>query len=261
MLKWVGLFVILSVVFGACSRATPDALPGAAGVSPLILGASTHYKTLFNFNTSDGARPEANLIDVKGTLYGTTDAGGAGVGTVFSISPAGKYRLLHTFNASSDGGAPVAGLIFLDGLFYGTTSAGGKYNGGTVFSMTAAGKFRVFHTFNPLIHDGSAPEASLTALHGVLYGTTVNGGNIGFGTVFSVTKKGKEKVIYSFDSGTYGQGPEGSLIALHGVLYGTTFAGGVYSSQGTVFSLTTHGKESVLHSFAPTETAASPRLA
>ena len=34
----------------------------------------------------DGAYPDASLIDVKGTLYGTTDSGGSyGDGTVFAL--------------------------------------------------------------------------------------------------------------------------------------------------------------------------------
>jgi uncharacterized repeat protein (TIGR03803 family) len=37
---------------------------------------------------SDGATPLAGVIDVKGTLYGTTSAGGAyGKGTVFALTP------------------------------------------------------------------------------------------------------------------------------------------------------------------------------
>jgi uncharacterized repeat protein (TIGR03803 family) len=36
----------------------------------------------------DGACPIASVIDVKGTLYGTTASGGAsGRGTVYSIKP------------------------------------------------------------------------------------------------------------------------------------------------------------------------------
>ena len=45
-------------------------------------------KVLHSFGYgSDGATPQAGLIDVNGTLYGTTSAGGAnGNGTVFALS-------------------------------------------------------------------------------------------------------------------------------------------------------------------------------
>jgi len=37
---------------------------------------------------SDGANPQAGLINVNGTIYGTTMNGGtSGMGTVFSITP------------------------------------------------------------------------------------------------------------------------------------------------------------------------------
>lgn len=49
-------------------------------------------KTLYSFcaqmNCTDGAFPVTGLVDVNGTLYGTTFAGGArGGGTIFSITP------------------------------------------------------------------------------------------------------------------------------------------------------------------------------
>jgi uncharacterized repeat protein (TIGR03803 family) len=46
-------------------------------------------KVLHSFGYgSDGATPLAGLIDVKGTLYGTTSAGGKdGDGTVFALTP------------------------------------------------------------------------------------------------------------------------------------------------------------------------------
>ena len=47
-----------------------------------------HLTTFHSFGSgSDGASPFAPLLDVRGTLYGTTPAGGAyGKGTVFSMS-------------------------------------------------------------------------------------------------------------------------------------------------------------------------------
>ena len=46
-------------------------------------------KVLHSFgNAADGANPAAALIDLNGTLYGTTEDGGLnGVGTVFALTP------------------------------------------------------------------------------------------------------------------------------------------------------------------------------
>jgi uncharacterized repeat protein (TIGR03803 family) len=42
----------------------------------------------FHGGPTDGALPRGGLINVNGTLYGTTVIGGAGgYGTVFSLSP------------------------------------------------------------------------------------------------------------------------------------------------------------------------------
>jgi uncharacterized repeat protein (TIGR03803 family) len=73
---------------------------------------------------------------VGGTLYGTTAGGGAyEKGTVFSMSPTGTEKVLHSFGYGSDGAAPLAGLVKVKGTLYGTTSAGGTYGNGTVFAL------------------------------------------------------------------------------------------------------------------------------
>jgi uncharacterized repeat protein (TIGR03803 family) len=119
-------------------------------------------KVLHNFDADcgkrvDGARPAASLMDVNGTLYGTTTAGGKygssyycdGSGTVFSVTPSGRVKLLHSFGstASGDGSYPLAELTRLNGKLYGTTYYGGACNEGTVFSITLSGTEKVLHSF------------------------------------------------------------------------------------------------------------------
>lgn len=84
----------------------------------------------------DGKDPEAGLIAVNGTLYGTTFGGGKrGFGTVFSVTPDGTETILHTFTNKADGANPSADLIAVDGVLYGTAKTGGTAGLGTVFSM------------------------------------------------------------------------------------------------------------------------------
>jgi uncharacterized repeat protein (TIGR03803 family) len=97
---------------------------------------------------SDGRNPQSGLIDVNGTLYGTTYFGGDGTGcyapgcgTVYSISTSGTEKVLYAFKGGSDGFFPVAGLIDVQGTLYGTTEEGGggcstDDGCGTVFSIT-----------------------------------------------------------------------------------------------------------------------------
>jgi uncharacterized repeat protein (TIGR03803 family) len=75
----------------------------------------------------DGEYPNAGLINVNNTLYGTTYGGGAyDDGTVFSITTSGKTTVLHSFGMTGDGEYPNAGLIDVGGTLYGTTPAGAQ---------------------------------------------------------------------------------------------------------------------------------------
>ncbi len=235
-------------------------LPGAASnVQP-----PSAYKVLHSFgNGSDGKYPSARLINVSERLYGATPLGGQySQGTVFSITPSGMEKVWHSFTSGADGAQPVAGLINVKGMLYGTTVGGGQYKAGTVFSITPSGKEKVLHSFGNGT-DGRAPEASLLNVNGTLYGTTETGGQYGsatafYGTVFSITLSGKEKVLHSFGNGTDGKTPEASLLNVKGTLYGTTQNGGQYGHYGTVLSITPSGNEKVLHSFGNGNDGRSP---
>lgn len=63
-------------------------------------------------------------------------------------------------------------------------------------------------------------------------------------------------LLYSFQGAGDGQGPAANLAALGGTLYGTTVYGG--SGNGTVFSITTSGKERVLYAFKGSPDGALP---
>jgi uncharacterized repeat protein (TIGR03803 family) len=214
-------------------------------------GAETVLHSFGGF--SDGGLPYAPLIDVNGTLYGTTTIGGqsdcafgnGSCGTAFSITTAGAEKVLHFFRGGEDGAAPYAGLTDVGGTLYGTTAEGGDH--GTVFSITTDGSEKVLHRFGGK-DDGQAPFAGLLKVRGALYGTTEVGGDYGGGTVFSITMKGTEKVLHSFGYGADGAHPLAPLIDVNGTLYGTTFSGGA-NSCGTVFSITPNGTETVLYSF------------
>jgi uncharacterized repeat protein (TIGR03803 family) len=256
--------------FGGSSYSSGPGVGTVFSVTP-----SGTENVLHNFGSeSDGINPAAGLIDVSGTFYGTTSGGGSNTkaprctgsdyfpcGTVFSMTPSGTETLLHSFGDGTDGLDPVAALIDLNGKLYGTTSHGGhgKCNGGcgTVFSITPSGTEKVLHSFLAG-SDGAGPAASLIDVKGLLYGTTAGGGAYGGGTVFSITPSGKEKVVHSFGKGTDGFLPVAALIDVNGTLYGTTEVGGKRMSGhfcnqtgncGTVFSVTTGGREKVLHRF------------
>jgi uncharacterized repeat protein (TIGR03803 family) len=165
------------------------------------LDASGNETVLHSFTNSagDGALPHAGLlIDKKGNLYGTTEAGGTyGHGTVFEMDSSGNETVLYSFTKSGgDGGSPAAGLVMdKAGNLYGTTSFGGlTSNSGTVFKLDTSGNETVLHSFTNG-DDGAIPLADLIIdKKGNLYGITIFGGayrysdpaGVGFGTVFKL---------------------------------------------------------------------------
>ena len=100
-------------------------------------------------------------------------------------------------------------------------------------------------------NDGAHPYRRLIVDNGTLYGTTYQGGGPkGSGCVFKITPSGEEHVLYGFKGGSSdGQYPYAPLVELNGVFFGTTYQGGVSTGWGTVFKVTTAGKESVLYQF------------
>jgi uncharacterized repeat protein (TIGR03803 family) len=220
----------------------------------------------FKGGSADGEIPEAGLLNVKGTLYGTTANGGSGFclrgksdvgcGTVFSITTSGAETVLYSFKGhSGDGANPFAGLVNVKGTLYGTTWSGGERrcykhaSCGTVFAVTTSGKETMIYRFKGGPGDGEHPSAGLINVNGTLYGTTLEGGELGCGTIFAMTTSGKETRLYSFKGEPAdGARPPASLLNFNGTLYGTTALGGA-NDAGTVFSVTTSGTETVLYSF------------
>ncbi len=247
----------------------------------VVATPSVSAQTVSVLYTFTGAYTTGGLArDSAGNLYGTTEFGGIGAGTVFKLSlgknGAWTETVLHTFESSDDGGFPEGGLI-LDpaGNLYGTTMRGGTSNLGTVYKVTKTGKETVLYSFCPGANcvDGEFPNGGLVRdADGNLYGTAALGGNSAFcaegcGVVFKITKTGKETVLYNFCSvancadgafpvGGGGTFPDEWLVRdAAGNLYGTTPTGGELAfcgddrGCGTVFKVDTTGKETVLHSF------------
>jgi hypothetical protein len=148
---------------------------------------------------------------------------------------------------------------------YGTTYAGGDHtycadgcgtvfaNGGTLYQFG-----RVKKT------DGAHPMGGFGDVV-FLYGTTAAGGlgcangpyGNGCGTFYVVDTQGKERVIYRFKGGSDGQAPSAYPIAISsGSIFGTTKLGGDASCPGsgglgcgTVYEITSSGKEHVVYAF------------
>jgi uncharacterized repeat protein (TIGR03803 family) len=182
------------------------------------------------------------------------------MGIVFKFDTTNrKFRVLHAF--TGDDGARPSGPVIRDGSgnLYGATSEGGANNQGTIFRVDAAGNETVLYSFAG-VPDGRSPNAPLLAdADGVLYGTTLQGGDADGGTVFKLDPNGVETVLYSFKGfPSDGAGPQTGLTrGKDGNLYGTAVSGGP-SGWGIVFMLDDQNNEHILHSFAGREDGGSP---
>ena len=199
---------------------------------------------------ADGAGPSNRLLNVNGTLYGTTVYGRCGndeCGVVYSFNPAtGAEAVIHAFcsrKTPTDGCAPSSGLLDVNGTLYGTTFLGGAYGQGTVYSLDPkTGTEHVIYSFcsQAPCADGSRPAADLFHVSGKLYGTTSAGGSNGNnGTVFSIRlDTGAETVLHAFGNGADGSFPEAGVTHVDSAFFGTTVLGGTGCSGtgcGTVY--------------------------
>jgi uncharacterized repeat protein (TIGR03803 family) len=220
---------------------------------------------------ADGAGPSTGVIqDAKGDLYGAAQAGGGtacsgGCGTVFKLSRTGKEITLHSFQGGVDGDVPNAVTLDAKGNLYGTTSADGASIWGTVFKLSPTGKKTVLYNFQGGADGGEPFGGVIQDAQGNLYGTTGYGGVYGNGTVFKVSRTGKETVLYSFTGGADGAIPgDGVIQDAQGNLYGTTDYGGDFlcgggQGCGVVFKLSKTGKEIVLYTFKGGTDGGTPR--
>ena len=257
---------------------------GVANQGGASIGFGTVYKVtpagaftlLYSFtNVADGAYPVGALVQGDdGNFYGTTTSGGAsgpgGSGTIFQVTPAGKFTTIHSFCSQTDctdGATPAGGLLEgSDGNFYGTTQSGGTdssgcdgYGCGTIYRVTKAGALTTLYSFQDGA-DGAGPETGLVeASDGSYYGSTLSGGTpsdgcleYGCGTAFQL-KGSALNTLYSFTGAADGGASNGRLVlASDGNFYGTTgyfTVGTDNNSGGTVFEMTPSGGLTTLYTF------------
>ncbi len=198
-------------------------------------GSDWTETVLYNFgeDISGSSLPTAGVIfDNSGNLYGTSDGGAYGFGTVYELIPSGggwTEKILHTFN-NADGNGPSGGLIFGQaGNLYGTTEwAGPNGSKGTVFMLSPSGDdwtFNQLHSFS----DGDGEPTGVTMdVAGNLYGATSVGGQYSFGAVFKLTQSTggwSYELLHEFSNDGNGDDPRSPVfLDANGNIYGTTIA-------------------------------------
>ena len=210
----------------------------------LILQTSkAQYTKIFDFTgTVNGSAPSGDLISDGTYLYGMTSTGGANnKGVIFKIKPDGTgYVDMLDFAGTTNGKGPLGSLIS-DGTFlYGMTATGGAGDYGVIFKIMPDGTGYLKLMDFVYATSGSNPNGSLYYDGTFLYGTTLNGGAHGAGTIFKIKPDGTGYVNLMSFATTNGNGPQGTLISDGTYLYGTTTAGGA-QSMGILFKIKPDG--------------------
>ncbi len=262
-----GLLLSGNVLYGTAQEG------GSSGYGTVfaVNADGTAFTPLYSFtNGGDGAYPYAGLLLSGNTLYGTAQEGGSsGYGTVFAVNTNGTgFVTLCSFAGITvnpiAGYFPYCGLVLCGNTLYGTTAFGGSGLSGTLFKVNTNGTgFAPLYNFSALANktnsDGAVPFAGLLLSGHTLFGTTEQGGNSGYGTVFKVNTDGTGlTTLYNFTNGSDGFDSEAGLILLGNTLYGTTEKGG-NSGYGTVFQLNTNGTGfTTLYNFTGGSDGANP---
>jgi uncharacterized repeat protein (TIGR03803 family) len=252
--KWVLLILSLS------SAAPLLAIRG--------VGAAATITDLFAFPSADGSDPQFLMQASDSNLYGTTYRNG---GSVFGITPAGSFSLLHKFVSDPvsgqylNGEFPTSLAEGADGFLYGIATSGGPLIGlpvsspGNIFKVSKTGSgFEIVHSFcsAPNCGDGAHPGSLILGSDGNFYGSTSAGGSfqgtacqyLGCGVIFRLSPGGTYTVLYAPSSGQTAAGV--ALQATDGNFYSLCEADS--GGHPGVCRMTTSGQVSTIFTFPST---------
>lgn len=220
--------------------------------------------------TGGASSPGKALVEgADGNLYGVTSFGGSqavngalGEGTLFMVSPAGAFVVLHSFDSPGPK-RPSSLMRGRDGFLYGTTSRSNSpgEGSGSIFRF-APGFFETLYNFAPTDSVGRNPEgaspfeALIETAPGQFDGVTSAGGSNGAGTIFRFVAGSRAmSVRHAFgpvdldDRNADGFGSNAPLVrGEDGDLYSTQANGGP-GGGGVVYRIKRNGRVSVLHAF------------
>jgi len=192
--------------------------------------------------------------DGEGNFYGTTTFNSTGdAGTIFKMTPQGDFQVIKSFGQQFAAGQfPTSGLTLAsDGCFYGISydvpwgpgvakTYVFKYNPQGDGSLTKLGEVASI-TDNMIISGSPLVEGA----DGALYGTLVNGGSAGKGSIFKIALSGGVvTVLHEFDGEPESEPWGGLILAADGSFWGTYSGVNVGMSStnfGGVFKVTTSG--------------------
>lgn len=194
-----------------------------------IAPGTTTIVPLIEFDGGNGSIPKDIVFGPDGTIYGTTEFGGANdKGTLFRFNPAdpSSFVTLAEFSGTN-GRSPNSGLFLDDsGNVFGTAEFGGVNDDGTIFKFDAAtATLTSVVNFEGAVA-GRRPTSLTAGPDGLLYGATAFGSTSGNGTIFSFNPSNNAfQTVTEMNDDT--QGPEVALtIDAAGNIFGVSREGG-----------------------------------
>lgn len=213
-----------------------------------------------------GSNIQTDLLILNDGSFLTATSSGAtnGAGALLNFDESGTIEVVFEFNGSTTGSSCSGSLAYDDvsNTVYGLCSNGGTNSLGTAFRFALDSEiFSVIHNFTGA-SGGSSPKGGLIfGNDGMLYGTAQFGGSLSQGTIFSINPVGNEfQTIYDLNNSTSdGRYPLGRLIQTEsGLLLGTCSEGGT-SGTGTIFSCSTSGDFTRIHSLSAATNGGFPK--
>jgi len=253
----LGLVLANGHLYGSASFGGVAGCDGNLGCGVIFKLTLAGKETILHRFTAkaDGGFPQDLIADQAGNVYGETggsyEAGNGG--TIFKITPAGKFSTLYTFPEGAEGTSPRWGLsLTSSGVFYGVTQFGGDTTScalgsagcGIAFSVNAAKKEKVLYTFGIKAANGEEPSGPVLDANGNFFGTTFYGGtdnstcSLGCGVFYEISSARKYSVLHRFTGGNDGWDPSGGLAEdSSGNIYGAAMDGGS-GSNGVIYKIT-----------------------
>ena len=200
-----------------------------------------------------GTGPQALIQASDGNFYGAAKGGGSkSAGTIFKLTPSGKFTLLFSFN-QTNGAEPGFSLVEAkDGTLWGATFLGGQFGRGDIFKINKDGTgFAVVHTFPSSGAEFFFNVSLIAGKDGNIYGSSPGGGNhlcggYGCGTIFRINLKTHAfKTLHILNGKSDGGNPSGLIQASDGNFYGV--ATGKESSS--LFRVTPSGAYKIVKRF------------
>jgi uncharacterized repeat protein (TIGR03803 family) len=213
-----------------------------------------------------GSNIQTDLVILNdGTFLTTTSSGAAnGSGAIIGFDEDGSIDVLFNFDGSSTGSNCSGNLAYDSALntIYGLCSNGGSNSQGTAFRFVIDSQnYSVIHDFSGTDGGASPKGGVIFGNDGKLYGTAQFGGSLSQGTIFSIDPEGNDfQTVYELNNTTSdGRYPQGRLVLTEsGLLMGTCSEGGT-SGTGTIFTCSTSGDFSRIHSLSAASNGGFPK--